>query len=170
MVLGMSISTFTLLHVLLSLAGIGSGFVVVFGLIAGKRLNGWTGIFLATTILTSVTGFLFPFHQVTPGIILGVLSLIVLAATLAARYAFHLSGAWRSTYVITAVVALYFNCFVAVVQAFEKVPALKALAPTQKESPFAAAQLVLLILFVVLGWLAVRRFRLEAPLASQARA
>jgi len=160
MILGMSTSTFTLVHVLLSLAGIGSGFIVVFGLLSRRMLNGWAAIFLTTTVLTSVTGFLFPFRAVTPGIILGVLSLIVLAATIAARYAFHLSGGWRSTYVITAIVALYFNCFVAVVQSFEKVPALHSLAPTQKEPPFLAAQLLVLVVFVVLGVLSVKKFKL----------
>ena len=160
MILGLSTSTFTLLHVLLSLAGIGSGFIVVFGLLSRRMLNGWTAIFLSTTVLTSVTGFLFPFHGVTPGIILGVLSLIVLAATIAARYAFHLSGSWRSTYVISAIIALYFNCFVAIVQSFEKVPALHELAPNGKEPPFLAAQLLLLVLFVVLGVLSVKKFKL----------
>jgi len=162
MILGMSTSTFTLVHVLLSLAGIGSGFIVVFGLLNRKMLNGWTAIFLITTVLTSVTGFLFPFHEVTPGIILGVLSLIILAATIAARYAFHLSGGWRSTYVITAMVALYFNCFVGVVQSFEKIPALHSLAPTGKEPPFVAAQLALLVVFVFLGVLSVKKFKLGA--------
>jgi hypothetical protein len=168
MILGMSTSTFTLFHVLLSLAGIATGFIVVFGLLNRKTLNGWTAIFLATTILTSITGFFFPFHQVTPGIILGVLSLIVLAFTLAARYAFHLSGSWRNTYVISAMVALYFNCFVAVVQSFEKVPALHALAPTQKESPFLAVQLALLVFFAVLGTLAVKKFSQPATLLARA--
>jgi hypothetical protein len=162
MILGMSTSTFTLFHVLLSLAGIGSGFIVVFGLLSRRMLNGWTAIFLVTTVLTSVTGFLFPFHGVTPGIILGVLSLIVLAATIAARYAFHLSGAWRSTYVISAIIALYFNCFVAIAQSFEKVPALHELAPNGKEPPFLAAQLLLLALFVVLGVLSVKKFKVGA--------
>ena len=170
MILGMTTSTFTLVHVLLSLAGIGSGFVVVFGLLTNNRLNGWTTIFLTTTVLTSVTGFLFPFHQVTPGIILGVLSLIVLAFTIAARYAFHLSGRWRSTYVISAMVALYFNCFVGVVQSFEKIPALKALAPTQKEPPFAVAQLVVLAIFMALGVLAVKKFKLNTPQSARATA
>jgi hypothetical protein len=165
MILGMSTSTFTLFHVLLSLAGIGSGFIVVFGLLSRRMLNGWTAIFLVTTVLTSVTGFLFPFHGVTPGIILGVLSLIVLAATIAARYAFHLSGAWRSTYVISAIIALYFNCFVAIAQSFEKVPALHELAPNGKEPPFLAAQLLLLALFVVLGVLSVKKFKIGAASA-----
>jgi len=170
MILGMSTSTFTLIHVLLSLAGIGSGFIVVFGLLSRKRLNGWTAIFLSTTILTSVTGFLFPITHITPGIILGILSLIVLTPTLIARYLYHLHGAWRSTYVISAMIALYFNCFVAIVQSFEKVPALKALAPTQKEPPFAIAQLALLVVFVLLGVLAVKKFHIDEPIAARARA
>jgi hypothetical protein len=170
MILGMSTSNFTLVHVLLSLAGIGTGFIVVFGLLNRKTLNGWTAIFLATTVLTSVTGFLFPFHEVTPGVILGVLSLIVLTATIAARYAFHLSGAWRSTYVISAMVALYFNCFVGVVQAFEKVPVLRAMAPTQKEPPFLFAQLLLMALFIGLGTLGVKKFRVDSSVAARARA
>lgn len=170
MILGMSTSTFTLFHVLLSLAGIGSGFVVVLGLLNSKLMNGWTSIFLITTVLTSVTGFLFPFHAVTPGIILGVLSLMVLAFTIAARYAFHLSGRWRSTFVVSTIVALYFNCFVGVVQSFEKVPALHALAPTQKEAPFGITQLVLLAIFVVLGVRAVKKFKLDQPRSARAAA
>lgn len=170
MILGMSSSTFTLIHVLLSLAGIGSGFVVVFGLLTRKRLDGWTAIFLTTTVLTSFTGFLFPISHITPGIILGILSLLVLTPTLLARYVYHLHRAWRPTYVISAMVALYFNCFVAIVQAFQKIPALKAIAPTQKEPPFAIAQLALLVLFLVLGALAVKKFHINEPVAARARA
>ena len=170
MILGLSTSTFTFVHVLLSLAGIGSGFIVVFGLLRRKRLDGWTAIFLATTILTSITGFLFPITRITPGIILGILSLLVLTPTLLARYVYRLRRGWRSTYVISAMVALYFNCFVAIVQAFEKIPALTAIAPTQKEAPFAIAQLALLILFVILGVLAVKKFHLDEPVAARARA
>jgi hypothetical protein len=159
MVLGMSLSTFTLLHVIISLAGIGSGFIVVFGLLNSKRLDGWTAIFLTTTVLTSVTGFLFPFEKLLPSHILGTLSLIVLAITIFARYVRHMVGAWRGTYVITAAIALYFNCFVAVVQAFAKIPALHALAPMQKEPPFAIAQLVVLAIFVWITWRATKRFQ-----------
>src|SRR5271165_6144281 len=114
MILGMSTATFTLLHVLISLAGIGSGFVVVFGLLAGKRLDGWTSLFLTTTVLTSVTGFMFPFEKVTPGIKLGIISLVVLAVAIAARYAFHMTGVWRSIYAAGATLALYLNFFVLV--------------------------------------------------------
>ena len=158
MVLGMSLSTFTLLHVIISLAGIGTGFVVLFGLLNGKRLDGWTSIFLITTVLTSITGFMFPFERLLPAHILGMMSLVVLAIAIWARYGAHLAGAWRGTYVITAAIALYFNCFVGVVQAFEKIPALHAMAPTQKEPPFAIAQLVVLAIFVWLAWGATKRF------------
>jgi hypothetical protein len=159
MILGMSTSTFTLVHVVLSLVGIGSGFVVVFGMFAGKRLNGWTALFLVSTVATSVTGFGFPIHRLGPPHYVGMLSLIVLTVAILARYAFHLTGTWRRTYVITSMIALYFNVFVGVVQAFEKVPALHAIAPKQSEPPFAITQLVVLVLFIVLTVMAARRFR-----------
>jgi len=158
MILGLSTSTFTLIHVLISLAGIVSGFAVVFGMLAGKRLDGMTAVFLATTIATSVTGFGFPIHQIGPPHILGVLSLIVLAIALVARYGKQLAGGWRKAYVISAIIALYFNVFVGVVQAFQKIDALKALAPTQKEPPFAIAQGAVLLLFVILGVMSTKRF------------
>jgi hypothetical protein len=158
------LKTFTLIHVIISLLAIGSGFVVMFGLIAGKRLDAWTVFFLATTIATSVTGFGFPITQVTPGIVLGVISLLVLAIAVFARYGRHLAGAWRLIYVITAVIALYLNFFVLIVQSFQKVPALKDLAPTQSEPPFAVAQLIALVGFVVLGFIAAKRFR-EQPVS-----
>jgi len=161
MILGMSLSTFTFVHVLLSLAGIGSGFIVVYGLLTGKRLEGWTEIFLATTVLTSLTGFLFPVEHLLPSHVVGIISLVVLAVAIVARYGFHLSGAGRWIYVVCAVLALYFNCFVAVVQSFLKVPALKALAPTQKEPPFLVAQLAVMAIFVVLGILAVKKFHID---------
>ena len=159
MVLGMSLQTFTFVHVLLSLMGIGSGFIVVFGLLGSKRLNGWTLLFLVTTVLTSATGFLFPVEHLLPSHVVAILSLVALTIAILARYTFHMAGAWRTTYVVGAVIALYFNCFVGVVQAFEKVPTLKALAPTQKEPPFLVAQLVVLAIFVALGIIAARRFR-----------
>ena len=169
MVLGMSLQTFTLIHVLISLAGIASGIVVLYGFLTNKRLDGWTAVFLATTALTSLTGFLFPFMGTTPAIKLGVISLVVLAITLVTRYPLHL--AWRKTYVITACAVLYFNVFVLVVQSFEKVPQLKAIAPTQKEPPFAIAQISVLVLFVVLTILAVKRFRIDEVVArSSAKA
>ena len=157
MVLGMSLETFTLIHVLISLVGIASGLIVMYGFLTNRRLDRWTAVFLLTTALTSLTGFLFPFTTVTPAIKLGIISLAVLAIALVTRYFLHLT--WRKTYVIAACTALYFNIFVLVVQSFEKVPFLKAIAPTQKEPPFAIAQITVLLLFVVLTTFAVKRFR-----------
>jgi hypothetical protein len=164
MILGMT--TFTFVHVVLSLIGIFSGFVVVFGLFASKRHDGWTSIFLVSTVLTSVTGFFFPFHRLLPSHILGILSLVALAIAIPARYSFHLAGAWRRTYVIAAVIAFYFNFFVLVVQLFQKVPALKALAPTQSEPPFVIAQVAALALFLVFGVIAAVRFHTERAVAA----
>jgi hypothetical protein len=163
MVLGMSLATYTIVHVIISLVGIGSGLIVLFGLLNGRLLSPWNGLFLLTTVLTSVTGFFFPYTKITPGIILGVLSLIILAIALFALYARHLSGGWRRTYAVTALIALYFNVFVLVAQLFEKVPAIHALAPTQTEPPFKIAQLLLLILTIVLITLAAKRFRSPLP-------
>jgi hypothetical protein len=159
MVFGMSLATYTLIHVVLSLVGIGSGLVVLFGLLAGKRLGGWTGLFLTTTVATSVTGFGFPFDHFLPSHAVGILSLMVLALAILALYSFHLAGAWRRIYATCAVISLYLNVFVLVVQAFEKVPGLRALAPTQSEPPFAIAQLLVLALFVALGIAAAKKFR-----------
>jgi hypothetical protein len=161
MIWGTSLEAFTLVHVIISLIAIVSGLLVLFGMIGGKQLNTLHGLFLITTVLTSLTGFFFPFHGVTPAIILGVLSLIVLAIAIFARHGRHLAGSWRRTYAITASIALYFNCFVLVVQSFMKVPALHALAPTQKEPPFAIAQLTLLVIFIVLTIAAAKKFRSE---------
>jgi hypothetical protein len=151
--------TLIFLHVLLSLVGIFSGFVVVFGLLAAKRLNTWTALFLVTTVATSVTGFFLPAQHFMPSHAIGILSLIALAVAIFGRYPRRLAGAWRRIYVISAVLALYFNVFVLIAQAFQKVPALQALAPTQSEPPFAIAQLMVLVLFVVLGIAATIRFR-----------
>jgi hypothetical protein len=158
MILGMTTSTYTLIHVAISLLGICSGFVVLFGLLAAKRLDAWTALFLATTVLTSVTGFGFPFAHLLPSHKVGITSLVVMAIAILARYVFHLVGAWRSIYVIGAVIALYLNVFVLIFQLFDKVAALKALAPTQSESPFLAAQLVVMALFLWFAILAVKRF------------
>ena len=163
MILGMT--TFTFVHVVLSLIGIFSGFVVVFGLLAGKRLDGWTALFLVSTVATSVTGFLFPFHRFLPSHGVGILSLLVLAIAILARYPLHLAGAWRRIYAVTAVISLYLNVFVLIAQAFQKVPGLKAMAPTQSEPPFVIAQLVVLALFVALATVATKRFA-HAPLRT----
>ncbi len=170
MILGMSTATYTLVHVLISLLGIGSGFIVLFGMLGGKRVNGWTALFLITTVATSLTGFGFPATHILPSHIIGMLSLVALVIAIVARYAKHLAGGWRKTYAITACIALYFNTFVLVAQSFQKVPALKALAPTQSEPPFVIAQLVLLALFIVLTIFAVKRFREEEPALPLARA
>src|SRR6266550_5206930 len=156
MIFGMT--TFALVHVLLSLIGIFSGFVVVFGLLAAKTLDGWTKLFLASTVLTSVTGFLFPFHGFLPSHAIGIISSLALAFAIFARYGRQLAGAWSRTYAITAVIALYLNVFVLIVQLFRKVPALKALAPTQSEPSFALAQTAVLLVFTVLVVAAAVRF------------
>jgi hypothetical protein len=157
----MILTLFTLFHVALSLAGIGAGFIVVYGLLVSKRLSGWTRFFLATTVLTSATGFLFPVHHFMPSHAVGIISLILLAVAIYALYARHLAGAWRPIYAVTAVLALYLNVFVLVVQLFEKVPALKALAPTQTESPFKVTQLTVLVVFLLLTIFSAIKFRPE---------
>ncbi|MDB5349069.1 MAG: hypothetical protein JWN86_316 [Planctomycetota bacterium] len=153
------LAIFTGVHVAISLAAIGSGIVVLLGMLKGKRLDRWNTLFLGTTVATSVTGFGFPIHGFTPGIGLGILSLLVLAVAIYARYVRQLAGVWRLVYVVSATAALYFNVFVLIVQSFQKVPSLKALAPTQTELPFALAQLVAFVTFIVLGTLATKRFR-----------
>jgi hypothetical protein len=154
-----ALPAFTIVHVAISLAAIASGFVVLFGMISNKPLNGWTAFFLATTVATSVTGFGFPIEGVTPGIVLGVISLIVLTPVIYARYARRLTGFWRWVYVIGAVFAFYLNFVVLIVQSFRKVPVLHELAPKQTEPPFLVAQVVSMVAFIMLGALAVRRFR-----------
>lgn len=159
MILGMSVGAFTLLHVIITLIAIGSGLIVVGGMFASHRLPGTTGLFLFTTALTSVTGFLFPIHGFTPALGVGILACVILAVALFALYKEHLVGAWRWVYVITAVVSLYFNVFVLVAQSFTKVSALNALAPTQSEPPFAITQAVVLVIFILIGLIAVVKFR-----------
>ena len=159
MILGMSTATFTTLHVILSLIGIVSGIIALFGMLGARRPGGWTALFLATTVLTSVTGFFFPRDHLLPSHIVGIISLVVLAVAMLALYIYHLAGAWRWIYVVSAVAALYFKLFVGVVQAFQKLPFLQPLAPTQSEPPFLVAQLVVLAIVIVLGILAVLRFR-----------
>lgn len=155
---GIPTDTFLQIHVILSLIGIASGLVALYGLLAGKLLRGWTALFLATTVLTSVTGFPLPPFGFDPPRAVGTLSLLLLAAAIAALYVLHLAGAWRWIYVATAVTALYLNCFVAVVQSFQKLSLLQPLAPTQSEPPFLVAQIVVLVAFVALGIVAARRF------------
>ena len=149
---------FTAFHVLISLIGILSGFVAIAGMVRSKPLDWWTDLFLVTTVATSVTGFLFPFNGFTPAIGTGIISMIVLTLALVALRVKHLQGPWARTYAITAVMAQYFNFFVLIVQSFRRVPVLHALAPTESEPPFAIAQLVALIAFVALGYVATRGF------------
>lgn len=159
-------TTFTIVHVAISLVGLGAGLVVMLGLLTARRLDVWTAVFLISTVATSVTAFAFPVDRVLPSHIVGVVSLVVLSVTIYARYARRLSNGWRTTYVLGAVMALYLNVFVFVVQAFLKVPALRAMAPTQSEPAFQLAQLAVLILFVVLGVATVTRFRHESVTLS----
>jgi hypothetical protein len=161
MILGMSLSTFTMLHVIISLIGIVSGLVVLFELFGSNRMPGLTALFLVTTILTSATGFLFPFEKLLPSHIFGILSLVLLAIACVALYVMKLSSAWRWIYVVTAMVALYLNVFVLVIQSFLKVGPLHALAPSvpPSEPPFAVVQGIVLVFFVVAIFGAARRFR-----------
>jgi hypothetical protein len=159
MILGMSVDTFLKGHVVLSLLGIATGLVVLFEMLRGRDLAAWTAAFLITTILTSATGFPLPPYGLDPPRIFGIVSLVLLALALAGLYAFKLRGSWRWVYVVTAIMALYLNCFVAVTQTFQKVAFFNALAPTQTEPPFAIAQVALLAIFVWLGFVSVKRFR-----------
>lgn len=162
MIFGMPPFTFT--HTLISLIGIASGFVVMYGWLHGKRQDGWTAAFLVSTVLTSATGFGFPIYVLLPSHKIGILSLVILAVAIVARYVKHVAGPWRWIYVLGATLAQYFNVFVLVVQLFRRVPALQPLAPTQSEPPFAVAQLVVLALFVWFTIVALKRFRPEPAL------
>jgi hypothetical protein len=158
MILGMSIATFTQLHVILSLIGIAAGLVVLIGMLMVRRLDGWTALFLATTVVTSVTGFLFHSARFGPPHAIGLLSLALLVLAILARYSYHMAGSWRWVYIVTAILSLYFNVLVGVVQAFQKLSLLQPLAPTGTEPPFVIAQSLVLAAFVVLTVLALKRF------------
>lgn len=158
------LSVLTQIHVAISLVGIISGLVVMVGLLTAHRLDGWTGIFLVFTVATSLTGFLFPFHGFTPAIGVGIISLILLAIAIFARYPRRLAGSWRWIYAVTAMISLYLNVFVLIVQLYQKIPSLRALAPTQSETPFVVTQAVTLLVFVILTILTVVRFRLTTGL------
>ena len=159
MILGMSVEAFTLLHVIITLVAIGSGLIVVGGMFASHKLPGTTAIFLLTTALTSVTGFLFPIHGFTPALGVGILACLILLVALFALYKEHLAGAWRWVYVIAAIASLYLNVFVLVAQSFMKVLALNVLAPTQSEPPFAITQAAVLAIFILIALIAVVKFR-----------
>ncbi|MSR06846.1 MAG: hypothetical protein EXR93_07265 [Gemmatimonadetes bacterium] len=149
---------FTLIHVLISVVGLGAGFGILAGLLNGKQFNGMTGLFLVSTVLTNATGFGFPFFGLHPSHIVAAISLVVLAVTIYAYYARRLAGRWRRVYVAGAVMALYFNVFLLLTQLFRKVPAMFELAPTQSEAPFAASQGLVFLVFAWLGWRAMKRF------------
>jgi hypothetical protein len=155
----MSVGAFTILHVIITLVAIGSGLIVVGGMFASHRLPVTTALFLFTTALTSVTGFLFPIHGFTPALGVGILACVILAVALFALYKEHLIGVWRWMYVIAAVASLYLNVFVLVVQSFVKVSALNALAPTQTEPPFAITQAAVLAIFILITLVAIVKFR-----------
>lgn len=159
MILGMSIAAFTVLHLIISMIAIGLGFVVAGGIFASNRLPGWTLWFLVLTILTSATGFLFPFTKLLPSHIVAVISLVLLAVALYALYGKGLSGVWRTVYVATAMLALWFNVFVLIAQAFQKVALLNVYAPTGAEPPFAITQGIVLVFFIALIVLGIRRFK-----------
>ncbi|MCK1757682.1 hypothetical protein IVA78_21265 [Bradyrhizobium sp. 137] len=164
MVLGLSLSAFTMIHVVISLIAIVAGLVVMFGLLGSKSMPGLTAIFLLFTILTSATGFLFPFEKLLPSHVIGIISLLLLAIACIALYGMKLAGAWRPVFIVTAMVSLYFNVFVLVIQSFLKVPALAALAPAVPPAPpsgpvFAVVQGIVLVFFVLLTIGAWRRFR-----------
>jgi hypothetical protein len=157
----MILQIYTIIHTLISLVAIFTGLIVVFGMLAAKRLHNWTKWFLVTAVATTITGFFFPCHRFTPAIGLGIISLPFLALTIFARYPKRLAGPWRWIYVIGAVICLYFNLFVALVQAFEKIPALHAMVPTQTEPPFKLTQLVVLLVSALLAIVAATRFHPE---------
>lgn len=160
MVLGVfDLHAYTILHVAISLIGIAAGFVVIAGMIGGQRLDGWTFWFLLFTVLTSLTGFGFPFDHLLPSHVLGIVSIVVLLVAILARYSLGLDGAWRWIFVIAAMAAQWFNVFVLIVQGFQKIPALQALAPTQSEPPFQIAQGLVLLIFIALAVAAMRKFR-----------
>jgi hypothetical protein len=167
MILGMSTGAFTLLHVAISLVAIASGVVVTIGMWRAQQMPGWTLVFLVTTIATSVTGFLFHSKSFGPPHVVGVISLVILALALVALYRYRLTGAWRWIYVAGALAVFYLNVFVAVVQAFQKLPFLNALAPKGSEPPFASTQLLVLAGFIALGVVAVRRFHPTMPAPAQ---
>jgi hypothetical protein len=166
MTFGIPTELFLQIHVVISLIGIASGLIVLYGLVIGKPLAGWTALFLGATILTSLTGFPLPPFGFDPPRAIGVLLLVLLAAAVLALYVFHLAGAWRWIYVVTAVASLYLNVFVGVVQSFQKLSFLQPLAPTQSEPPFVIVQLVVLVAFIALGALAVVRFRPTAAASA----
>jgi hypothetical protein len=173
MIIGLSNSAFTNLHVIITLIAIASGFIVMFGMLGSKRLPGWTAIFWLTTLLTSVTGFMFPIHGFTPALGVGIVAMIVLAIGLFALYVKHLGGSWRWIYAVTAVISLYFNVFVLIVQTFQKISFINPLAPQvgppftgATNNQFAIAQGAALLFFIVVGIATAVKFRPSPTLSA----
>ncbi|MDZ4367618.1 MAG: hypothetical protein U0987_11425 [Afipia sp.] len=160
MILGMSLATFTVLHLIISMIAIGLGFIVAGGLLASNRMPGWTLWFLVLTILTNATGFLFPFTKILPSHVVAIISLVLLAVAVYALYGKDLSGVWRTVYVVTAMLALWFNVFVLIAQSFQKVALLNVYAPTGAEPPFAITQGIVLVFFIGLIILGIKRFKM----------
>src|ERR1700754_4230054 len=158
MILGMSLQAFTVFHLILSMIGIAFGFIVAGGILASNKLPGWTALFLLTTILTNATGFLFPFTKLLPSHIVAIISLVLLAVALYALYGKDLSGVWRTVYIVTAMLALWFNVFVLIAQSFQKVALLNVFAPTGTEPPFAITQGVVLVFSIFAIVVGIRRF------------
>jgi hypothetical protein len=156
--LGLSTGMFTTVHVLISLIGIGAGFIALGTMIANRWSSGWNTAFFSSTMVTSVSGFLFPIKSLTPGIVIGLISVAILLVALFSLYQRRLAGMWQRVYTISAAFALYLNVFVGVVQAFQKVPSLRAIAPTPSAGAFVATQCVVLLLFAVLTYLAAKRW------------
>ena len=161
MILGMT--TFTFVHTLISLVAMAAGAIVVYELLMTKKIDGWLALYLVTIGATSLTGFGLPADHFLPSHAVAIISLVLLAAVVAARYVFHLSGVWRLIFVGGIVSTLWFDVFVGIVQAFLKIPALNALAPTQSEPPFAIVQIATLLIFIVLGVVTAIRYRRAAP-------
>ncbi len=163
MILGLSLANFTVLHLVISMIAIAFGFVVAGGLLSSNKLPGWTALFLITTVLTNMTGFLFPFTKLLPSHVVAIISLVLLAVALYALYGKALAGKWRFVYVVTSMLALWFNVFVLIAQSFQKVALLNVYAPTGTEPPFAITQGVMLAFFILVIVAAVRKFR-PAPI------
>jgi hypothetical protein len=159
MILGMSLAGFTVFHLIISMIAIGLGFVVAGGILASNRLRGWTLWFLVLTILTNATGFLFPFTKLLPSHMVAIISLVLLGVAVYALYGKSLSGIWRTVYVVTAMLALWFNVFVLIAQSFQKVALLNVYAPTGAEPPFAITQGIVLVFFIGLIILGIKRFK-----------
>jgi hypothetical protein len=158
MILGLSTATFIQIHVALSLVAIGTGLIVAFGMLTARRLPVATAVFLSSTALTCLTGFLFPYHGMTPGIEIGLLSMVILLLAVVARYRRGMAGAWRHTYIVSTMIALYLNVLILVIQIFAHLTPLTARTPKQFGILFKLTELAVLVAFVVATHFALKRF------------